>query len=400
MMKKRFYLFLACLISIGQAIANDLVTVENVEVPQNSEAVINVECNFETQFKGFQFDVQLDGGLSLVLDEDDKPIGELGFTGTDHAVSSSKVSEGHYRFVIVSMSNKLLPTSGTLLKMKVTGAVDKLIGNNYNAVISAIEFTTVSTEVQTFSDILFTITIGAPIDTRVVLDEISTILPVAASGVDVRVNRTISASNWNTICLPFAMDENQVKEAFGDDVRLGDFTSWSSEEDGDGNIIAINVGFTEVTNIEANHPYIIKVSNNVSSFTVDGVDIDPETEPMVQVGKKNSERGWFYGTYVADTTVPEENLFLNGGNFWYSTGNTKMKAYRGYFEFRDVLDSYYNDASAPCINISMDGQTTSINNIEMTQACENSIFNLNGIRIEKADKKGVYIVNGKKRVIK
>jgi hypothetical protein len=54
-----------------------------------------------------------------------------------------------------------------------------------------------------------------------------------------RVIRSIKAGDWSTICLPFAMSEAQCQAAFGDDVELANFSSWSSEEDDDGNIISL-----------------------------------------------------------------------------------------------------------------------------------------------------------------
>jgi len=400
---KKTLLMLACLLTVGHAMASDVLTVENVTVPQNSEAVVSINCAFDTQFKGFQFDVVLEGGLTLVLDGDSKPVGEIGFEGTDHSVSSSKVAEGQYRFVVVSMSNKQLPTSGTLLKVRVTGASEKTIGDSFNAHVKNVEFTTLATEVQALADVDFTITIGEPVELRTLLDETSTVAPVAETGANVRVNRTIKAGQWNTICLPFAMTAEQVKAAFGDDVLLGNFTSWSSEEDGSV-VVGIKVGFTEVTAMEANHPYIIKVGSNVSTFTVDGVDITPEAEPTLQVGTKKAERGFFYGTYVAETAVPEENLFLSGGKFWYSTGATKMKGYRGYFEFYDVLDSYYDEtASAPRITIDIDGQATGVGAMDNGQwrIDDGKWYTLDGRQCDGVPtQKGVYIVNGKKMIIK
>ena len=172
--------------------------------------------------------------------------------------------------------------------------------------------------------------------------------------------------------------------------------SWSSEEDGEGDIVAINVGFTDVTAIEANHPYIIKTSSAIVSFDVDGVDIDPEDEPSVQVGKKKAEKGFMTGTYVANTTVPENNVFLYDGKFWYSKGNTKMKAFRAYFEFYDVLASV--ESSAP-VFISFGGETTGIENIQRT-AGDDRYYNLNGQHVENLKKGQIYIKNNKKVVVK
>ena len=96
----------------------------------------------------------------------------------------------------------------------------------------------------------FTITIGEPVELRTVLDELSTEAPEAATGIDVRVRRTIKANEWSTLCLPFAMTAEQVTAAFGNEVKVGDFTGCTVDDE-TGNI---TVNFTEVTSIEANHP--------------------------------------------------------------------------------------------------------------------------------------------------
>lgn len=228
-----------------------------------------------------------------------------------------------------------------------------------------------------------------------VLDETSTVAPVAATGVNVKVKRTINANEWSTICLPFAMSEEQVKAAFGNDVELKNFSSWSSETNIDDEIVSINVGFTSVSAIEANHPYVIKVSTAISEFTVDGVDIDPADAEVV-VGKGKT-KGTFYGNYVAGTAVPEENLFISGNKFYYSTGSTTIKAFRGYFELKDVLDSYYDEA--PSRVVFDFGDVTGIQKISAQGQNDGIYYDLSGRRVEKPSK-GVFIVNGKKVIIK
>lgn len=228
-----------------------------------------------------------------------------------------------------------------------------------------------------------------------VLDETSTVAPVAAKGVNVKVKRTINANEWSTICLPFAMSEEQVKAAFGNDVELKNFSSWSSETNTDDEIVSINVGFTSVSAIEANHPYVIKVSTAISEFTVDGVNIDPDDAEVV-VGKGKT-KGTFYGNYVAGTAVPEENLFISGNKFYYSTGSTTIKAFRGYFELRDVLESYYDEA--PSRVVFDFGDVTGIQKISAQGQNDGIYYDLSGRRVEKPSK-GVFIVNGKKVIIK
>ena len=243
----------------------------------------------------------------------------------------------------------------------------------------------------------------------VVLDELSTTAPEDATGVNVTVKRTINANEWSTICLPFAMSESQVKAAFGDDVQLKDFDGIESTYDGGDNVTAINVKFNEVTAIEANHPYIIKVSTAMTSFTTENVNIEVEDELSVDKDEYRTGQGTkkdpyvyhynsFVGSYVAETDVPDECLFLSENKFWYSTGLTKMKAFRGYFDFYDVLSEIEN-ASSRVVMKWNDEQPTGISEIKHETQKNSQYYDLSGRRVVRPNK-GVYIVDGKKTVIK
>lgn len=242
----------------------------------------------------------------------------------------------------------------------------------------------------------------------VVLDELSTTAPENATGVDVTVKRTINANEWSTICLPFAMTTAQLKAAFGDDVKLADFDGIESTYDADENVTNISVKFNAATTIEANHPYAIMVTSAITSFTVENVSIEVEDEPSVDKDELKQKIGgkWYYfynsfkGTYVAQTEVPENCLFLSENKFWYSTGLTKMKGFRGYFEFLDILSDVEN-ASAR-ISFNFDNETTgvhSIDNLTISPIDDGPMYNLAGQRVNK-NYKGIVIQNGVKRVIK
>jgi hypothetical protein len=253
---------------------------------------------------------------------------------------------------------------------------------------------------------------------RTYLSETGTELPESETGANVTIARTIKAGEWGTICLPFAMTEAQVKTAFGDDVELGNFTGCETTLAADEETVShINVKFETVTAMEANHPYIIKVSSDVSEFEVDGVDIvkpnDDEVptvdcdEQKIKVGSKyyyyyNS----FIGNYTNDFLVPEQCLFLGGGQFWYSTGKTAMMALRAYFSFIDVLPEA--DQSGARITMSFDGdkdETTGISDATRLMNNEqlimnNGVYDLQGRKVSGTPKKGLYITNGKKYLVK
>ena len=196
------------------------------------------------------------------------------------------------------------------------------------------------------------------------LDENSDVLPNAVSVANVRVKRTIKANQWSTICLPFGMSEAQCKAAFGDDVQMADFVNTESTYDAGDNVVGISVLFDGVSAMEANHPYIIKVSQNITEFTVDGVDIDPAEEDALvevdngQTGRRRVVYGGMYGTYHADTELETNALFLSDNKFWYSTGLTKMKAFRAYFYMLDVLSDVENASSRIVLNF--EDETTGV----------------------------------------
>ena len=189
-------------------------------------------------------------------------------------------------------------------------------------------------------------------------------------------------------------------------MKLGDFTGYTPTMDGD-DVTAISVNFSDVTAIEANHPYIIKVTTAVTEFNADAVTIDPQDAEVsfgYTTGKGRNQvyhPSDFIGTYVADfdfyAAATSAALFLSENKFWYATDATRhMKAFRAFFDFDDYMPEA-ETSSAP-IFISFDGETTGIENIQRTAG--DGYYNLNGMKVENPTKKGVYIQNGKKVVVK
>ena len=234
-------------------------------------------------------------------------------------------------------------------------------------------------------------------DPTIVISENGDSRPTAARSVDVNVKRTINANEWGTIWLPFAMTAEQMQATFGSDVKLCNFTGYTPSADANGDIVGITVNFENASEIEANRPYIIKVSSPVTQFTVENVDIAPEAEPTINYGTTRKPKA-FIGTYAAETLVPDQCLFLSGGKFYYSKGLTKMKGYRAYFDFYDVLTSVENASAGVKIGFNIDGETTGIDNSQLSIVNSNDgWYTLDGIKLNgEPKKKGIYIHNGKK----
>jgi hypothetical protein len=112
----------------------------------------------------------------------------------------------------------------------------------------------------------------------------------------------------------------------------------------------------------------------------------------------SNKRGWFYGTYEAETVVPANSLFLNGNKFYYSTGKTKMKAFRAYLTLPVVLADVSNASSRIALSFE---ETTDVKELKSSRIEGlKSYYNLKGQRVEAPVKKGLYIRDGKKVVIK
>ena len=399
-MKKMIMTALAVLLTASHALAADGFVVSDITIPQGGSATLEIGLNNSaSECKGFQFLLTFDKEVAVT---------DISMTTRypdDWDMFNGRQNAEGYQVLSANAMNPsvLTGTSGSVVELTLAPDAELTQGTTITATLSNCFMSDAGANQTDFEDVTFTITIGEPVDTRTVLDELSTTMPEAATGVDVRVKRTIAANVWNTLVLPFDMTAEQVKAAFGNDVQLADFSSWSSEESDEGDIVGIEVGFTSISAIEANHPCLIKTSSAITEFTVDGIDIEVDDEPIVEVGKKRVEKGFLVGTYVASTEVPEYCLFLNSDKFWYSTGKTEMKAYRAYFEFYDVLTEVEEAESK--IRFVVDDTVTSIDGIPSAADKMGAVYNLNGqlmgIDVDlNSLPAGVYIKNGQKIVVK
>lgn len=401
-MKKKIFLMLTFVAAFAAAYAGNGVTVSEATAGKGGKGTISIMLNNDDySFTAFTFKLTLPEGLSFVTDNEGAPTFAAGTRFSDHSLSAA-LSGQTATFASLSLTSKPISgTSGLLLTVNIAAAESLNIGDELSASLSELTFTTPEEQEVNFEDVTFDVTVT---ESRVLLDETSEDMPEDAEDVDVRVNRTIAANVWNTLVLPFDMTAEQVKAAFGNDVQLADFTGYEVKEDADNNVVGIQVNFNAVTVIEANRPCLIKVSQNMTSFTLDGVDITPSDEPINAVVTRTRKQ-WseLIGTYVARTVVPEYCLFLNCDNFWYSAGATEMKAYRAYFDFYDVLTEVEEAESK--IRFVVDDEVTSIDGIPSAADKMGAVYNLNGqlmgIDVDlNSLPAGVYIKNGQKIVVK
>ena len=405
-MKKIFMLLTALVAYCGGAMADGL-EVQDVNISQGGEATLEIALeNPVTAFAAFQFNVELAEGITIPTNDKGKFVYEKGERLDEEfslSLSQPDALVNTYRVLGYYTETQPIPsTTGAIVKITIKADAALAIGTTHVCKLSAINLTETNETKHTPDDITFNVKITEK--TYTILDETSTIAPVASGGpVDIKVKRTIKANEWSTLVLPFDMTEAQLKEALGSDVKLAEFEDYEAEYTGD-DVTGLTVNFvaTDLTEgFYGNYPYLVKTSKDITEFIVTST-IDPDEEGAVaeydngKTGKQRKVLGSLIGTYHAGDAIPADGLFLNGNKFWYSTGGTRIKAFRAYFMLNDVLS---NGAEAK-VRFMVDEDAAAIEGV--TPDMEDGVwYTLDGRQLNgKPTEKGVYIVDGKKVLIK
>ena len=155
----------------------------------------------------------------------------------------------------------------------------------------------------------------------------STLTTYSGQTVYVNLTRSLTSSQYNTFCLPFALTNAQLEEFFGAGYDLEEFVGSSLEDD------VLNLSFERKYALEAGKPYLLQPSVNVANPSFEGVTI-AATSPDDQTSDSYIS---FHGTF-APTELAGGNknlLFLGAGNelFWPET-DSNIKGFRAYFEIK------------------------------------------------------------------
>ena len=140
MKTKIFNAMMACAFCTGQALAGNILTVTGAEVPVGGEGVVEIGCEFDTEFTAFELQLSLAEGLTIVQDEEGNPVAECGFAGSHIVRGNVLPSNGNCKFVCYSMEKASLPMSGTLLRVRVKADEGLAHGSTLSANIVGQEF--------------------------------------------------------------------------------------------------------------------------------------------------------------------------------------------------------------------------------------------------------------------
>lgn len=251
-------------------------------------------------------------------------------------------------------------------------------------------------------------------DDLLVLDEDKTLAVTKSyTGAKMLLHRTFTKSNdgakgWNSIILPVDMTAAQVKEAFGENTQLAEF---SALEENWIKFSTVAVAGDDVV-LKKNTPYIIyptKEPLGNYTYTIDGgvteildgpvyvangIDYEDQTSELTYTVNRTGMT--YTGSYSNLNTVVKDSYMFSKGNLVHTSKDHTVKAYRCWLK----EDTHSGKMLMFSLNGNGMGGTTGIQVIEENKQNTNTgIYNLGGVRMNTNDvnklPKGVYIVNNK-----
>lgn len=233
--------------------------------------------------------------------------------------------------------------------------------------------------------------LAMPMD--VTLEDTKTYNEAPALVANVTLNRKLG-EKWNTIVLPFALNETQVKEMFGEGAKVAAYKG--STVNGD----HVTLNFEEQTSMEAQTPYMIKPGTS-ARYKVNGVILEPAGLKNVEDANKGNGIT-FVGNYTTGQTLQQNCFFISKNTFYRASGQETMKAYRATFQVPTSTTAKIMNT----VFVGEGGSVTAIDDVHVSPQGSFDVYHINGMLVKKNAidlnglDKGIYIINGKKYVVK
>lgn len=215
---------------------------------------------------------------------------------------------------------------------------------------------------------------------------------------------TLHAGEWNMMCLPFKLSAAGYKKAFGEDVKVAEFTGVTKSEGGE--LVSFNLAYiNEKNGMKAATPYLIMPSKDIDTKTLkfEGVKVSTKTTKEQATGDVNCK---LIGT-LQPTILDKGHLQLvlkarNELQYMAPNSTTPMQACRAYFELPDTGTGTV--AAAKNFSFSIDGETTGVKVIDVnapSASTNTRVYNMNGQLVGTSVEnlpQGIYVIAGKKVV--
>ena len=207
---------------------------------------------------------------------------------------------------------------------------------------------------------------------------------IGTSNSKILLKRNFKAG-WNTICLPFGSNKSYL----GDGAEVYKLTTSSTNSD----VITFTNNGTAA--LMANNPYLIYLPTAISNIVYTGRSITSTTIKTI------AHNNWiFAGNYTQNMSMEGKWGVVNeGGKVRKGGSGSTLKGTRAYFTNKN------NTAGVNEMRFIIDGEETNITEID-GEPLSYDVYNLNGMLVRKNAtdlnglRKGIYIVNGKKYIVK
>ena len=197
---------------------------------------------------------------------------------------------------------------------------------------------------------------------------------------NVTLQKSLKAGQWNSIVLPFNLTPAQTKAIFGEGTKAATPSATSTTD--------ANLNFTTIEEgeIAAGTAIIINPAKDITTIEVDNVIIASSPTDFAK-----AENWTIYNLYS----------WVSDKAGCYVLKNDKLTKLASNDENILAFSSYIvNDNATEAPTFSIDGTTTGIEEITpASTTADGKVYNLAGQRVNKATK-GLYIINGKKVLVK
>lgn len=199
--------------------------------------------------------------------------------------------------------------------------------------------------------------------------------------VTITIERDFKAG-WNAAILPFDLEADEITAAFGATAEVAKFLG--DEDNGAG---SVTVKYTNKTDgISAGVPFLIHLDAPVSNL-VFTKNVSATIHPVAGTSFD------FTGVYTM-TDVNAGDYFIKDGEFKKATTNNKVRPFRAYLKAKvsGVRDINFEIVDGD--------EVTRIEDVNVVRDFfGEDVYNMNGQKVDNL-RKGLYIINGKKVVIK
>lgn len=217
-------------------------------------------------------------------------------------------------------------------------------------------------------------------------------------------NRSFGSGKWYALVLPFSVSQKQMKSVFGDGVKVLHYN------DVTGTTLNLFKHFYQM--IVGGTPVLVKPSVDVNNPVFNNVTLTSQKVVDIVNSGYKCTGSW------DNVDFPEYSYFINAKTSkFYQFDPTKVaagkKPHAGAFRTWIIANTVYPSSAKPLtmrINgIESYGETTAIwsvisGNDDDAEIAAKGIYSLSGLKMNATDirslSKGIYIVNGKKYIVK